>query len=57
MLYKEQGRYQETESLLLEAAEGRRLRLGDEHPRILESWNNLIELYEAWDKPEEAEQR
>ncbi len=56
MLYKEQGRYQETEALLLEAAEGRRLRLGDEHPHTLESGNNLIELYEVWDKPEEAEQ-
>jgi len=34
---------------------GRRLKLGDTHPRTLESWHNLIELYEAWDKPEKAE--
>jgi hypothetical protein len=25
------------------------------HPRTLESFHNLIELYEAWGKPEEAE--
>jgi len=23
----------------------------------LESWNNLIELYEAWSKPEKAEEQ
>ena len=36
---------------LLEAVEGRRLKLGDEHPHTLESWNNLIELYETSGKP------
>jgi len=41
---------------LLEAVEGRRLKLGDEHPHTLKSWQNLIELYEAWDKPEKAEE-
>ena len=35
---------------------GRRITLGDEHPDTLESWNNLIEFYEAWNKPEKAEQ-
>ncbi len=25
------------------------------HPHTLELWHNLIELYEAWGKPEEAE--
>jgi len=24
------------------------------HPHTLESWNNLIDLYEAWGKPEKA---
>jgi hypothetical protein len=28
----------------------------DTPPRTFESWNNLIQLYEAWDKPEKAEQ-
>ena len=41
---------------LLEAVEGRRLKLGDEHPHTLESWKNLIELYETSDKPEKAEE-
>jgi hypothetical protein len=48
-----QGRYQDTEELLFEALKC--LKLGDTHPRTLESWNNLIELYEAWNKPEKAE--
>jgi hypothetical protein len=34
---------------------GRRLKLGDTHPHTLQSRQNLIELYEIWDKPEEAE--
>ena len=46
----------EAEPLLLEAVKGRRLKLGDTHPHTLESLNNLIELYEAWNKPEEAEE-
>ena len=56
MLYKEQARYEDAEQLLLEAVEGRRLKLGDTHPHTLESLNNLIELYEAWNKPEEAKE-
>jgi hypothetical protein len=39
---------------LLEAIEGRHLKLGDTHPHTLESWNNLIDLNESWNKPEEA---
>jgi len=45
----------EVELLLLEVVEGRRLKLGDTHPHTLESLDNLIETYEAWNKPEEAE--
>ena len=37
-----------------EAVEGRRLKLGDTHPHTLESLNNLIVLYESWNKPEKA---
>ena len=33
-----------------------RLKLGDTHPHTLESMNSLIDLYEAWNKPEKAEQ-
>ena len=54
VLYKEQKKYDKAEPLLVEAVEGRRLKLGDKHPHTLESWNNLIELYKAWGKPEEA---
>jgi hypothetical protein len=56
VLYKEQARYEEAEKFLLEAAEGRLLKLGDTHPHTLESMNNLIDLYETWDKPEEAKE-
>jgi len=41
--------------MLPQAVEGRRLKLGDTHPRTLESCHTLIELYEAWGKAEEAE--
>jgi len=41
--------------LSIEAIGGRRLKLGDSHPHTLESKNNLIDLYEAWNKPEQAE--
>ncbi len=52
---KEQSRYDDAERLLREALEGRRTKLSDEHPHTLESWHNLIELYEAWGKPEKVE--
>ncbi|TES92504.1 MAG: tetratricopeptide repeat protein [Anaerolineales bacterium] len=41
VLYKEQGSYDDAELLLLQALEGRRLKLGDEHPHTLESWHSL----------------
>jgi hypothetical protein len=31
-----------------------RLKLGDTHPHTLESWHNLIDLYEARGKPGKA---
>jgi len=34
--------------------ESSRLKLSDKHSDTVESINNLIELYEAWGKPEEA---
>jgi hypothetical protein len=54
VLYEEQGDYNKTEKLLLEAVKGHRLKLGDTHPHTLQSLNNLIDLYEAWGKTEEA---
>jgi len=41
--------------LLIQAVEGRCLKLDDTHPHTKESINNLIALYEAWNKPEKAE--
>ena len=37
-----------------EVVEGRLLKLGDTHPHTLESIENLIDLYEAWKKPEKV---
>lgn len=54
MLYKEQTRCEEAEPLSVEAVIDRHLKLGDTHPHTLESWNNLINLYEAWNKTEKA---
>ncbi|MBC8218373.1 MAG: tetratricopeptide repeat protein [Planctomycetes bacterium] len=54
ILHEEQAQYNEAESLLLEAVEGRCLKLGDTHTRTQESLENLIGLYEALDKSEEA---
>jgi hypothetical protein len=48
--------YDKAESLLLKATEGRRLKLGDTHPHTIESCHNLIDLYEAWNKPEKAKE-
>ncbi len=55
-LHMRQVRYDRADRLLVEAVEGRRLKLGDIHPHTQESLNNLIELYEAWGKAEKAEE-
>jgi hypothetical protein len=52
--YREQYLYDKAEPLLLEAISGRRLKLGDNHPHTKESIKSLIALYEAWNKPEKA---
>ncbi|MFC1634052.1 tetratricopeptide repeat protein [Planctomycetota bacterium] len=55
-LYEEQVRYDDAEPLLIQAFEGWHLKLGDTHPHTIESWKNLIKLYEAWNKLEKADQ-
>ena len=55
VLHKEQSEYDKAEPLLIQMVKGHRLKLGDTHPHTLESWNNLIDLYKVWNKPEEAE--
>ena len=56
VLCKVQAQYENAEPLLLEAVRGRRLKLGDTHPHTFQSPNNTINLYEAWNKPEKAEE-
>ncbi|MHC4539676.1 MAG: tetratricopeptide repeat protein, partial [Planctomycetota bacterium] len=46
VIYRLQNRYDSAEKLLFEAVKGRHLKLGDSHPHTLESWHNLIALYE-----------
>jgi hypothetical protein len=48
--------FSKAEPLHLKAFEGRCLKLGGTHPHTLESINNLIDLYEAWNLPEKVEQ-
>ena len=50
-----QARYEDAEPLLLEAYHGREAKLGPEHPHTIDSLNQFVSLYEAWDKPDEAE--
>jgi hypothetical protein len=54
VLYKEQARYEDAEPLLLEAFHGRETKLGPKHPHAIESLNQLVSLYESWNKAEEA---
>jgi hypothetical protein len=42
------------EGFLIRVLEGQRLKLGHTHPHTIESLNSLIDLYEAWNKPEKA---
>lgn len=46
--------YAVPEPLLLDAVKGRRLKLRDQHPHTLDSVDHLIDLYQAWGRPEEA---
>jgi hypothetical protein len=55
-LYKERTAYDKAESQLIEALENRRLKLGDTHPHTIESCKSLVDLYEAWNKPEKAQE-
>jgi hypothetical protein len=55
-LHMRQIRYDRVDRLSAEAIEGRGLKLGDTHPHTIDSLNQLINVYEAWNKPEKAEQ-
>jgi hypothetical protein len=53
-IYKKKRDYNKAEPLLVEALKGHRLKLADTHPHTRESLNNLIDLCEAWNKPEKV---
>ena len=55
-LYVEQARYGEAEPLLQQQFQSRVEQFGPQHPHTIESLNVLIGLYEAWNKPEKADQ-
>ena len=42
--------------MFLKMLEIRRRVLGEEHPDTVKSINSLVELYEAWGKPEKAKE-
>lgn len=55
VLYIRKGDYDKAEPLLLEAVNGRCLKLGEPHPHTQASLNLLIDLYKTLDRLEEAE--
>ena len=55
-VYTEQQRYNEAEALLLDAFELSYRVLGPLDQITIESIGKIVDLYEAWDKPEKAEQ-
>lgn len=50
-----QGHYTEAERLLIKALEFSRRVFGEEHPETQACLKYFVLLYEAWDKPDEAE--
>jgi hypothetical protein len=48
--------YDKGEPLLFEAVKDQRFKLGNTHPHTFGSWDHPIELYEAWGKPEKADE-
>ncbi len=49
-----QGQYEEAEDLLLEAQSELDTHFGSEHRRTREARKRLVDLYDAWGRPEEA---
>jgi len=48
--------FSQTSAALFMLVGGRLLKLSDTHPYAVESLNNLIDLYETWNKPEKAKE-
>jgi len=55
VLRTKQKQYEDAEHLFREALEGRKLKLGDDHPDTLETKNDLAVLYKEQGKYDEAE--
>ncbi len=55
-LHYKQGHYDKAEPLLLELLEISQSLLIEGHPDTVAAINELIKLYEAWGKPQKAEQ-
>ncbi len=53
-MLRAQGKLVEAEPYFREALQGRRRVLGTDHPDTLNTFKNLIELYDTWGKPEKA---
>ena len=56
LVYVATENYDKAEPLLLDAFHGREAKLGSTHPHSLESLKQLVNLYESWNKPDEAAQ-
>ncbi len=55
-LYRDQERYEEAEGTLLEVHAKLEASLGAEHPETLRAIRALVNTYDAWDKPESADE-
>jgi len=55
-LYDSRGQFSEVERRLIEALEFSRRVLGEEHSETLACHEDFVKLYEAWGKPEKAEE-
>jgi hypothetical protein len=53
-LYVEQARYGEAEPLLLQTFRRREKQFGPEHEHTIDMVRKLVSFYEAWNKPEKA---
>ncbi|MHC4461832.1 MAG: tetratricopeptide repeat protein [Planctomycetota bacterium] len=56
LLHHKQGHYDKAETLLLEHLEISQHLLSEGHPHTVATMNELIKLYEAWGKPQKAEE-
>jgi tetratricopeptide (TPR) repeat protein len=55
LLYQQQGRYDDAESLLRQSLEGLRAKVGVDHPSTLSAMNHLALLYKARGRYDDAE--